>query len=50
MIRCNMCMKIFNNDEFLPICVDCSGKYVEFFKGCSHCKTDQYLMDMENDS
>jgi len=40
-IRCNMCYKIFNNEDELATLNDENGE----FKGCPNCKTDAYLME-----
>jgi len=45
--RCNNCMNIFKDDSYLLKQKDERG----LFKGCPHCKTDDYLMDIDlNDS
>lgn len=44
MIRCNNCMKIFEDDEHLPVLKNESG---EEYAGCDKCNTDAYLMDMD---
>lgn len=45
MIRCNMCWKHFENDDELEVLYD--EAVGENYKGCSKCKTDEYLMDLE---
>lgn len=60
MIRCNNCGKLFANDDDIPLLVEWEngevkllevGKFTkpggETFRGCPHCMTDEYLMDME---
>ncbi len=42
-IRCNMCYKLFRNDDDLACLEDEDGE----FKGCPVCKTDSYLMDLD---
>lgn len=42
MCRCNNCMRVFRDDE-LELFRDGD----EWFKGCPNCKTDEYLMDIE---
>ena len=42
-VICNMCMKTFKDDEELKQMEDQDG----FFMGCPTCKTDGYLMDIE---
>jgi hypothetical protein len=44
-VRCNNCMEVFEDDDYLKILED-DG---EFFKGCPVCLTDEYLMDLEED-
>lgn len=48
MIRCNNCYTEFKDEEDLKTFTDLSKKEVEYFKGCPECKTDEYLMDMED--
>ena len=43
-IRCNNCMKEFDNDEATPM-ITVGG---ETFHGCPDCKTDEYLMDIKD--
>ena len=45
MIVCNNCMKEFDGEESLEL-VELSNK--EICKGCWNCKTDSYLMDVED--
>ena len=40
-IKCTNCEKLYIDDDDLEIQKD--GK--EYYKGCSQCKTDNYLMD-----
>ena len=60
MIRCNNCGKIFANDDDIPLLIGWENGKVELyevekmyksggevFRGCPHCMTDGYLMDME---
>ena len=51
MIRCNNCGKIFMNEEDITDILEV-GKFTkpggETFRGCPHCMTDMYLMDMED--
>ena len=42
-VICNMCMKTFKDDDELKLMEDQNG----YFKGCPTCKTDGYLMDIE---
>ena len=42
-VICNMCMKTFKDDDELKLMEDQDG----YFKGCPTCKTDSYLMDIE---
>ena len=42
-VRCNMCMEVFESDDDLIFMEDKDGHY----KGCETCKTDGYLMDIE---
>lgn len=41
-IRCNNCMTLFEDEEDLEI-MEADGEY---FRACSSCKTDGYLMDV----
>lgn len=41
--RCNNCMRMFRDDSELELSKDGD----EWFKGCPDCKTDGYLMDVE---
>ena len=43
--RCNNCMRVFRDDSELELFKDGD----EWFKGCPDCKTDGYLMDIEED-
>ena len=43
-VICNMCMKTFKDDDELKLMEDQDG----YFKGCPTCKTDSYLMDLED--
>ena len=49
-IRCNNCEKIFDGDEDLTQLTDLNGegKEIEYYLGCPDCKTDEYLMDIED--
>lgn len=42
-VICNMCSEVFGSDDDLVFMKDEEGHY----KGCGTCKTDGYLMDME---
>jgi len=42
-VRCNMCSTHFADDDELELMEDKDG----YFKGCPTCKTDGYLMDIE---
>jgi hypothetical protein len=42
-VICNMCDEVFKNDDDLVFMEDEGGH----FKGCATCKTDGYLMDIE---
>ena len=42
-VICNMCSEVFESDDDLMFIEDEEGH----FKGCDTCKTDGYLMDME---
>jgi len=42
-VRCNMCMEVFESDDELVFMED----EEEHYKGCGACKTDGYLMDIE---
>lgn len=50
-IRCNNCMTIFKDEEKLVLLrdYDLSNDAGEYFKGCSKCKTDAYLMDLDSE-
>lgn len=61
MIRCNMCEKTFKTELDIPFIVRLENGETEFlrvgipikpggetFRGCPHCMTDMYLMDMED--
>ncbi len=41
--RCNNCMNVFEEEE-LELIKDGDG----FFPACPKCKTDEYLMDLNN--
>lgn len=41
--RCNNCMRLFKSDDGLELFKDGD----EWFKGCPDCRTDAYLMDLE---
>ena len=45
-VRCNMCNQIFESDDELELMEDEEG----YFKGCATCKTDGYLMILEEKS
>jgi hypothetical protein len=45
MIICNNCMKEFDGEDSLKL-VELNDK--EICKGCQNCKTDAYLMDVED--
>ena len=49
MIRCNNCMREFENEEDLKTLTDLSKREIEYYKGCPECLTDEYLMDIESD-
>ncbi|MEC0276852.1 hypothetical protein [Peribacillus frigoritolerans] len=42
--RCNMCWSHFKDDDELELLKD----EKEYFHGCPKCKTDGYLMDLED--
>ena len=61
MIGCNNCGKVFKAEHGIPLLIQWengetklleAGKMVkpggETFRGCPHCMTDGYLMDMED--
>lgn len=60
MVKCNMCGKVFKTEEDIPLLIEWENGKVEqlipgkmdrsggeVFRGCPHCMTDGYLMDME---
>lgn len=60
MVRCNKCGKVLASEDDIPLLVEQEdgevkllevGKFTkpggETFRGCPHCMTDGYLMDME---
>jgi len=49
MIRCNNCMRLFEDDSELEWFDDYFYDIDETFQGCPDCETDEYLMDL-NDS
>lgn len=46
-IRCNNCYTYFESGEDLEHCFD--EKTQEYCNGCPKCKTDEYLMSMNDD-
>jgi hypothetical protein len=42
-IRCNMCMRLFNDESELQEFTDVDGPLL----GCPDCETDEYLMDID---
>ena len=44
MIRCNNCMALFEDEDDLEL-IEVDGEY---FTACPNCKTDGYLMDLED--
>ena len=47
---CNKCGTLYNDEWPMPMFVEIdadTGDY-EYFKGCHYCKTDAYLMDLDD--
>jgi len=53
-VKCNWCDWQGNEDELgtfnEPNPIDKQDKTLHFFRGCPNCKTDSYLMDIENET
>lgn len=43
MIRCNWCMRVFEDEDDLAI-IEADG---EHFHGCPDCNTDEYLIEVD---
>jgi Zn finger protein HypA/HybF involved in hydrogenase expression len=48
-IRCNNCMKHFQDEDELVILQDKTDTQISYMKACPDCETDSYLMDLEEE-
>lgn len=46
-VRCNNCM--WTGDEESLVLCRLAGKLQEMIKGCPHCHTDEFLMDISEE-
>lgn len=47
-VRCNNCMTVFSEKELIQIS-EITDNEEEIFTGCPNCKTDEWLMNLDNE-